>query len=177
MSRSISLSPLCAWEKHRREDEVKALGAKGCPTVHYGHNVFVLLFHLNPKWHTFPCEKISLQSKTTGHVWDPVKEMGELPTGYLVWTEGGDDGERGGRGAWLALFISPSGVQGGVTQCDGCSPDPQTPADTFNGHRFLSRQRAKKGGGAEVGAKVMEGGWTENLKRKRMKWEVKTETR
>lgn len=41
----------------------------------------------------------------------------------------------------LPLFISPSGVQGGVTQCDGCSPDPQTPADTFNGHRFLSRQR------------------------------------
>lgn len=44
----------------------------------------------------------------------------------------------------LPLFISPSGVQGGVTQCDGCSPDPQTPADTFNGHRFLSRQKEKK---------------------------------
>lgn len=50
------------------------------------------------------------------------------------------------RGAGLALFISPSGVQDGVTQCDGCSPDPQTPADTFNGHRFLSRQRERKGG-------------------------------
>lgn len=49
-------------------------------------------------------------------------------------------------GGWggLPLFISPSGVQGGVTQCDGCSPDPQTPADTFNGHRFLSRQKEKK---------------------------------
>lgn len=54
----------------------------------------------------------------------------------------------------LLLFISPSGVQGGVTQCDGCSPDPQTPADTFNGHRFLSRQREK---GGEVGVKVTEG--------------------
>lgn len=48
-----------------------------------------------------------------------------------------------GRGGGLPLFISPSGVQGGVTQCDGCSPDPQTPADMFNGHRFLSRQREK----------------------------------
>lgn len=62
-------------------------------------------------------------------------------------------GERGGGGAGLPLFISPSGVQGGVTQCDGCSPDPQTPADTFNGHRFLSRQREKEREG--------DGGWTE----------------
>lgn len=51
-----------------------------------------------------------------------------------------------GRGG-VPLFISPSGVQGGVTQCDGCSPDPQTPADMFNGHRFLSRQREKAKGG------------------------------
>lgn len=61
------------------------------------------------------------------------------------------DAERGGSGcgggglageeeAGPALFISPSGVQDGVTQCDGCSPDPQTSADTFNGHRFLSRR-------------------------------------
>lgn len=58
----------------------------------------------------------------------------------------------------LPLFISPSGVQGGVTQCDGCSPDPQTPADTFNGHRFLSRQKEKKGRRTELGVKVTEGG-------------------
>lgn len=58
---------------------------------------------------------------------------------------------RGGGG--LPLFISPSGVQGGVTQCDGCSPDPQTPADMFNGHRFLSRQREK--------AREGHGGWSE----------------
>lgn len=64
-------------------------------------------------------------------------------------------------GGGLPLFISPSGVQGGVTQCDGCSPDPQTPADTFNGHRFLSRQKEKKKGrGTELGVKVTEGGWT-----------------
>lgn len=73
--------------------------------------------------------------------------------------EGGGSGERSSGGCWkggLPLFISPSGVQGGVTQCDGCSPDPQTPADMFNGHRFLSRQRERKQGGAmEVGAKVM----------------------
>lgn len=58
-----------------------------------------------------------------------------------------------GWGGGLPLFISPSGVQGGVTQCDGCSPDPQTPADTFNGHRFLSRQREKEWEGG--------GGWSE----------------
>lgn len=64
--------------------------------------------------------------------------------------------------AGLPLFISPSGVQGGVTQCDGCSPDPQTPADTFNGHRFLSRQRERerqrqREGWVEAAVKVMEG--------------------
>lgn len=56
----------------------------------------------------------------------------------VVVVVGGKEG--GGRGAGPALFISPPGVQDGVTQCDGCSPDPQTSADTFNGHRFLSRR-------------------------------------
>lgn len=60
----------------------------------------------------------------------------------------------------LLLFISQSGVQGGVTQCVGCSPDPQTPVDMFNGQRFLSRQREKEGegyGGLHDGGR---GGWT-----------------
>lgn len=80
----------------------------------------------------------------SGTLW---KKWGNYLPG--VWHEGesgwrGEDGERGRGVGGLPLFISPSGVQGGVTQCDGCSPDPQTPADTFNGHRFLSRQKEKK---------------------------------
>lgn len=76
--------------------------------------------------------------------------------------------KRGG----LPLFISPSGVQRGVTQCDGCSPDPQTPADTFNGHRFLSRQREKEREG--------QGGWREgdrgggiDFQRPKRRWKKK----
>ena len=89
------------------------------------------------------------------------KEAGEGRAGGRVGGEGGEWRGGGGGGAGLPLFISPSGVQGGVTQCDGCSPDPQTPADTFNGHRFLSRQREReRGRGTEVGVKVTEGGWT-----------------
>lgn len=73
---------------------------------------------------------------------------------------GGGSGERsGGGGVGLPLFISPSGVQGGVTQCDGCSPDPQTPVDTFNGHRFLSRQREKEREGHGGCSEGDSGGW------------------
>lgn len=36
------------------------------------------------KQHTFPCEKISPQSKAAGDVWDTVKGAGELPTRALV---------------------------------------------------------------------------------------------
>lgn len=78
-----------------------------------------------------------------------------------------------GRGGGLPLFISPSGVQGGVTQCDGCSPDPQTPADIFNGHRFLSRQREKAREGRGGCSKGDGGEDFERPKGRRMRKTVK----
>lgn len=63
-----------------------------------------------------------------------------------VWRERGGRGKRGGRGT--PSFISPSGGQGGVTQCDGCSARPR---QTHLMATVSSPDRKKERGEEEAG--------------------------
>lgn len=76
--------------------------------------------------------------------------------------EGGGSRKRIGDGCWkgwgLPLFISPSGVQGGVTQCDGCSPDPRPQQTCLMATVSSPDRKRKQGRGMEVGVKVKGGG-------------------
>lgn len=102
----------------------------------------------------------------SGTLW---KKWGNYLPG--VWHEGrwGSGSEDAERERWgLPLFISPSGVQGGVTQCVGCSPDTRTQRDTFNGRRFLSRRGGERMGGAwRLGGEGGRGEWTLKEKEER----------
>lgn len=82
-------SPFTSCLTAREGAEGVTAGGEGGEGVklYASDSVFVLaVFKKNKKnkRHTFPCEKISPQSKAAGDVWDPVKEAGELPTRGLV---------------------------------------------------------------------------------------------
>lgn len=169
MSHTISLSLRPDPASFRRDGrEVKGRGLRegsNCMVV----TMFLFCFFLKPQMTHISLWKDKPSVKGRWRCLGPCERSGGI-------TYQGSGTKEGG----LPLFISPSGVQGGVTQCDGCSPDPQTPADTFNGHRFLSRQKGKREGG---GWWRLEWRWQrgvdfERLEMRRtkreLKWKVKT---